>query len=728
MSYKFFGAKKGIAIALITIVLAVSSSIFVAPRPVHAQLASEITAIAKLIVQGLDWVANLASKVSAADTALSANAMWAKEYVLDPLAWVMSQKSLQSITGSIVNFVNGKGNGGGKQFVQNLQGNLQTVGTTQALAFFAQFGARGSKSPFDSAIVSSLKEKYLQGTTLAGFFSANKSTLSKFSPDVNRFLAGDWSQGGAAAWFALTTQDENNPYTLYQSAQNQLSELVASAQETRKSVLSWGQGMMSWCGNNANTIDTGGGGIESGDPCINSDGTPGSIQTPGSVIQSQLSSALGAGINKIVSADELSEVLGNIAMSFAVNILGGSSGGLAGAAEPSSTGGRSLVSSLINENPTNPTDPTTIIHQKLSKVETYKKNWDEINKMLLYASSTVKIFQDHCLSEAGKAKGLIAKGGINGVDLNAFISTANRLAGEANDALSNGGAIYDNLFQAAKRNQLVIDIMTLIGKIQYEAGSTTATDSITSIGAEKPNLTKYTTALASVVKTDYSTASWSTYWDFIIDKTNATSVKNVVTTANSQTEVEFATNAIKTAQTNLARSGNTNLKTYKDTLSAVKEADYIPESWSKYQIIVAANIVTADNTQKEIDIAVAKIIDAQIDLIPKEGVTASTANSNNSESLRKQLAADLTTLQEMPPTANDVANSTAQARESKNVGQVITPKKNSLEMESIDSESIKDLMIMYISLTQEGYNWTGNIWDACTMPTANTNSNSNSSS
>ena len=43
---------------------------------------------------------------------------------------------------------------------------------------------------------------------------------------VNAYLNGNWSQGGVGAWFALTTQIQNNPYTKYQSSQSQLSTIV----------------------------------------------------------------------------------------------------------------------------------------------------------------------------------------------------------------------------------------------------------------------------------------------------------------------------------------------------------------------------------------------------------------------------------------------------------------------------------------------------------------------
>ena len=51
-------------------------------------------------------------------------------------------------------------------------------------------------------------------------------------------------------------------------------------------------------------------------------------------------------------------------------------------------------------------------------------------------------------------------------------------------------------------------------------------------------------------------------------------------------------------------------------LAAVVEADYTPTSWATYQVVVAANVVTVDNTAEEVATATANIIAAQADLVP----------------------------------------------------------------------------------------------------------------
>ncbi|MDQ7093938.1 Ig-like domain-containing protein [Desulfosporosinus sp. PR] len=61
------------------------------------------------------------------------------------------------------------------------------------------------------------------------------------------------------------------------------------------------------------------------------------------------------------------------------------------------------------------------------------------------------------------------------------------------------------------------------------------------------------------------------------------------------------------------------LTAYNAALAAVNQADYTADSWTAYQAVVAANIVTTANTQTEVDTATANIKAAQKDLQPATG-------------------------------------------------------------------------------------------------------------
>ena len=255
-------------------------------------------------------------------------------YVLQPLAFILSGNLLKMITAYVISFVVGETNGtGAPQFVQNLQGHMQMVGDNQASAFFVQFG-RNSNSPFASAIASSLRTHYLQNTSSAGFFAANRNTFVNSSPNPNAFLAGDWSQGGTRAWFALTTQTQNNPYTFYAFSQTHLYSLVGGATAARLAELNWGQGFLSWCGGTVESDSvTGEVGTAPGDACKKKDGTYGTVKTPGSTIKAALDKALGSTQDKLAGMGQLASEVGNIlgdigtvmsTVQFATHLLGGS--------------------------------------------------------------------------------------------------------------------------------------------------------------------------------------------------------------------------------------------------------------------------------------------------------------------------------------------------------------------------------------------------------------------
>ncbi len=485
MKVSFFGPKRKIAIALIAVLLASS-----VPRSAQAQLT--VVDFTNYVINTLDWVSNKSSEITGASIAANSNSMWVKEYVLDPLAWTLAQRMLQTVAGSVIKFVNGAINGTGiPQFVQNLQGHLQRVGDTVAgvlprtSGFLVQF-ARNSNSPFAAAISSSLRTNYLQNTSLSGFYAANRCTLSRSSPNVNRFLAGDWSQGGASAWFALTTQDQNNPYALYQNAQSELGSLVGNAQAARSSMINQGQGFLSWCGVSSAASDlASSAGIDISDPCTNPDGSPGSIQTPGIVIHDQLEKVLGSGVDKMVASDEISEVLGQIAVNLVLDVLGGTqAGGLFGLSNPNSTtGGRSAIDVYTTERPQNPaggpTPESSAIsnaQSKIADINQYESDWDAIAASANSASAGITDLANYCTAQIE-----LARSNSNSGAFADFISSNTAQVNSSQAAITN--QVAPVLAQATQARIEAEKTRAMVLKIQSEASST-ATSTATTLSAD----------------------------------------------------------------------------------------------------------------------------------------------------------------------------------------------------------------------------------------------------
>ncbi len=475
----------GIA-SLIIAALVVPAVFFIAPPQAHAipvtvvgdiSFPSSVTTALKTTYTAIkDTLIEIHTYTSAAADV----AQYINTYVLEPLAFVMSGQLIKMLTAAAIGFVIGEANGTGiPQFITDVHRSVRTVADGQALAYLKQIGQ--TNSPFATSIAASLNSDYLSKTSLAGFWKQNLCTLEAASPDVNAYLRGNWTQGGIGAWFTLTTQVQNDPYSLYLHTQEQLHNVVGpgvgGATGARISELNWGQGFMSWCGNaltegsscsdvngregtissggvcitsgaaagtqscsdkygNFGTINSAGQcvadpssiveGFNPGDPCTQSDGTPGQIKTPGSTIKSTLDKVLGGQQDQIVRmgniGPEINGILGDIGTVFntinlASSLLGGhnSPGGLLGAGNISTGRTTSRITDLQTS-----TSTLGITTQQIYKdnkdsivvnadtdmktrVNLYKSAWTTIMSSANTASSSLTSLASFCTKAADDA-------------------------------------------------------------------------------------------------------------------------------------------------------------------------------------------------------------------------------------------------------------------------------------------------------------------------------------
>ncbi len=422
---------------LLVVFLVAPMAFFSVPPKAHATLPVAVVGTVSIpfqiktsIESTVSAIKNTITAIETTTSAIANTALQVDKYVLEPLAFVLSGQLLKSMTAGIIAFVDGQANGTGvPQFVQDLQGHLQNVGDIQAQTFLTQFNAN-SNSPFASAITVSLQNDYAQKTNLGGFLAKNQCTLTQASANPTAFLAGDWSQGGVGEWFALTTQNQNNPYMLYQSSQNEMASMVAGATAARLAELNWGQGFLSWCGDSTTNAgsapstagaSTGSGVVGSaGDPCTQTDGLPGIVKTPGSVIKASLDKALGTTFDKLVNmgnaSAEINSIMGNIAtvmstVNFATQVLGGSgSGGLFGIGQTSSgQSGGSQLSQYQNSPSYLGTTQASVYNSAaalpasgsnmLSNIAQYQSAWNTINTAASSASNSLHDLINFCSSQ-----------------------------------------------------------------------------------------------------------------------------------------------------------------------------------------------------------------------------------------------------------------------------------------------------------------------------------------
>jgi hypothetical protein len=428
-----------------------------------------------------------------------------KEFGLDTIAWAVAKAAIASMTKSMVNWIN-SGFNGSPAFVTNLQVYLGNVNYSTANTFTNQLSTNAAiKSPFQSQVASLLQLNFLKSSAGNGFFLSNPYTLNQVSSNDVGFVNGttDFTSGGGwNAWYALTTQPANNVYGAYNLAQNELTNRLSSAQSNSLTQLGWGQGFLSWCGENSGdtsaltnqslqsqtaTLDNNlpqinaDGTVSSGSNnqstvtskavntsapsaqvsnCLRSDGTVGTIQTPGSVIQAQINKTLGLSGDQLVSADEFNEVIGALIGQLVNQVVGPT--GLLGTGSVSS-GGNGYIDQATSQSSSATTNATVgasqtmsnAISDQLAQVTQYQTDWQTIGNEAGAANTAL---QNCVASPAGAATAVAsttAAATAGGQKAASAISALNTMrnevtaAGSDADAFSKAANDYQTLTQSS---------------------------------------------------------------------------------------------------------------------------------------------------------------------------------------------------------------------------------------------------------------------------------------
>ena len=519
MSKKTFTS--GLA-ALLIIALVAPATFFITPQRASAAgtncigglIGMGITAAIGLATSVLSVpIANMPIEGATASAAGSTAASCIYEAIVVPAAQAVIRALLAQITASTINWITGRNSSGQASFVRNISVNLQIVGDATAIPFFNQVKT-GFNSPFGPVISSALQLQYAQQTSRAGFFAANQNT--RYSQNPNAFINGTWSQGGMKAWFALTGPNPNNPYILYQAAQTELGNSVGQAQTNRRQDMVQSSGFLSWCGESSAAVDTSnvacpsgqtlssdtnqcyysGGdnsgqfsgvtpvaasarGISPGDSCFNSDGIPGTIQTPGSAIHGYTQKAVvGLGIDQLISAKELDNAFGAIVGALMSQVIGGVTG-LFGATQPSNSGNNrsSIVTQLQQTSGISAQasgSSGTISQSSLSNISNYTSAWNTITTAANTASTTLDSLAIDCRTAANDAE---QHPNLEEGKTGAFVSAARAQASAALTAIA--VSIAPVIAQARSAISSVQETRTLATRVDTESAAAATNHSTT---------------------------------------------------------------------------------------------------------------------------------------------------------------------------------------------------------------------------------------------------------
>lgn len=247
------------------------------------------------------------------------DALYVKEFSLDPIAYALAKMILQSMTQSIVNWIN-SGFQGSPAFVTDLKQFL--LDQADAIAgdyIYNDPSLNFLCSPFQLDVKIALATSYQQE---AHEGVSSQCTLTGVEENIESFLNGD--SFSPQNWFEVTQNPVNTPTGAYLATKGEMMARIADAEGNTINELEWGQGFLSF------------------KVCSDTDVTSGAqtncqITTPGQVIADQINKSLGAGQDTLIAADEINEIIGALFAQLAqqaitgINgLLGLSSGGFTG--------------------------------------------------------------------------------------------------------------------------------------------------------------------------------------------------------------------------------------------------------------------------------------------------------------------------------------------------------------------------------------------------------------
>lgn len=296
---------------------------------------------------------------------------------LNGIAWAVAKTAIQSMTKSIVNWIN-SGYQGEPAFSQNMQRDLRQVSDAAANLFLFNLNKSIQTGLVDSPFVADIAQlsvnAYLLATSDDILAQRLKYTLLNHTQDSVAYMRGDFAKGGLPAWHSLIFQCGNDPLCVSFSTQEQLLGQIDAQARTWLADYNNGRGFLSWRGEcqlyesaqNANNsfrdqcvadaeangqdpalscLDIYEDNVSLGDEdtCIEYD-----VLTPGSIVEETLGITVNSPLRQLELADSINEIVGAVVTQMVSQVLGES--GLFGLSSPRSGGGGRPIDQATNPN------------------------------------------------------------------------------------------------------------------------------------------------------------------------------------------------------------------------------------------------------------------------------------------------------------------------------------------------------------------------------------------
>jgi hypothetical protein len=226
--------------------------------------------------------------------------------VINALAMILAQKLIDNLVASTVKWAQ-NGFEGNPAYVTNPKQFFTNIADGVAGEYIQGTDLGFLCSPFQLNIKLSLTQSYYEPDPF-------QCTLTEIVGNVEDFY-NDFSQGGWDAWFSMTQNSTNNPAGAYLEAKIELDARIAEALELEDKQLDWSQGFMSW----SECI--------SEDPltqeCLVRDPNK---KTPGGTIKAQLDKVLPSGLDKLITAEHIDQLISGFAAGLLNKYVFGSKG------------------------------------------------------------------------------------------------------------------------------------------------------------------------------------------------------------------------------------------------------------------------------------------------------------------------------------------------------------------------------------------------------------------
>lgn len=309
-------------------------------------------------------IENTISTIQETITAISITKLEIKEFILDYVAWNIAKLLIQQMTASIIDWIN-SGFQGSPAFVTDLEGFLLGALDQAAGDYIAGSDWRVLCSPFHAdielALTVNVRDADLNNRV-------PECTLTGVIDNVDSFFSGNFSEGGWAGWFEITSQPQNTPYGAYLAAEAELSDLMLRSQAGQLKLLDFGDGFLS-----ASICDEAG--------CV--------IDTPGKILQDLTTAELSTGRDSLIQADEFNEIMAALLSQLSQQAITGVNGllGMGSAAGGRYTNrfGQNYTNNLRSDSPVgqdNSTSPLDTLRGQINdNIDFYDTVESEANRL-----------------------------------------------------------------------------------------------------------------------------------------------------------------------------------------------------------------------------------------------------------------------------------------------------------------------------------------------------------